>query len=229
MLEIMGVPFSAHTRKVILAANEKKIPYQLQPVVPLAPPENWAQLSPLGKIPVIREDGWTLPDSSAICFYLERRYPRPALYPSDPALLGRALWIEEFVDGGLAPHVLHGLLMQRVFAPKFLNRAPDQALIDKSVNETIPPLLAYLDCNLSGDFFVGDAFSIADITVASLLVNCRHAGEEIRAADYPSLHRWLVNLLQRDCFRIAFETELPAAESVGDLDLRLLRGALVAS
>src|SRR5262245_32461055 len=108
MLIIYGVPFSAHTRKVIITALEKGLSYELVPVVPLSPPKGWADLSPLGLIPVIQDGGTTLADSSVIGLYLEKQYPEPPFYPSEPAALGRSLWIEEFVDGGLAPHVLRG-------------------------------------------------------------------------------------------------------------------------
>lgn len=80
----------------------------------MTPPPDWRRVSPLGLIPVLQEDGFTLPDSSAICAYLDRRYPNHPLYPQEPKEFARALRLEEFVDGGLAPHVLRGLLMQRV-------------------------------------------------------------------------------------------------------------------
>ena len=85
MLKIHGVPFSAHTRKVIVTALEKGIPYELNPVVPLDPPPGWSELSPLGLIPVIQDGATTLADSSVIGLYLERRYPERAFYPADPA------------------------------------------------------------------------------------------------------------------------------------------------
>lgn len=223
MLKIHGVPFSAHTRKVILAAIEKGIPYELVSVVPLAPPAGWTELSPLGLIPAVQDGEYGLADSSVICLYLERTHPNRAIYPADPKQYARALWIEEFVDGGLASHVLRGLLMQRVFAPKFLNKAPDEELIHRSLTEMIPPRLDYLDKSLAGEYFAGNALSIADIAVASILINYHYAGERIDAAQYPRLHRYLRGLLLRDCFRKAFETEIPAAESVGGLDMSLLR------
>jgi glutathione S-transferase len=221
MLKIHGVPFSAHTRKVIITANEKHIPYLLVPVVPLTPPSGWRELSPLGYIPAIEDDEFRLADSSVICQYLERTHPRPALYPSDAGGFAKALWIEEFVDSGLQQHVLRGLLMQRVFAPKFLNRAPDQDLIQKSVTEMIPAALSYLEKTLSSDYFAGDAFSVADITVASILINFHYAGETLKFDQFPKLHGHLQRVLRRDSFRKAFETELPAAKSVGALDLSL--------
>ncbi len=224
MLEILGVPFSAHTRKVVLALREKSLPFQIVPVIPLTPPPGWDELSPLGKIPVLRTPELTVADSSVICQYLERTKPSPALYPTDPVELARALWFEEFVDGGLSPHVLRGLLLQRVFARRFLNREPDQALIQQSLEQEIPPKLAYLERNVNGDFLVGGNFSIADITVASMLINFHFAGERLRG--YPKLERYLHGLFKRPSFQQAFAVEIPAAEQVEGLDLAVLRDAL---
>ena len=38
-----------------------------------------------GRVPVIEEDAWILPESSVILEYLEERYPDPSLLPADPA------------------------------------------------------------------------------------------------------------------------------------------------
>jgi glutathione S-transferase len=224
MLEILGISFSAHTRKVLLALREKNLPFELVHVLPLNPPPGWRELSPLGKIPVLRTPELTVADSSVICQYLERIRPAPPLYPTDPVQLARALWIEEFVDGGLSPHVLHGLLMQRVFAPRFLNRAPDEALIQRSLEEELPPKFEYLDRIVNGEFLVGDRLSIADLTVASMLINYHFAGERLRG--YPKLERYLHGLLKRPSFQQGFAIELPAAEPIEGLDLAILRNAV---
>jgi glutathione S-transferase len=221
MLKIHGVPFSAHTRKVIIAALEKGVPYEIVPVIPLTPPQGWLDTSALGLIPAIQDGDFTLADSSVICQYLDRAYPGITLYPGDARQYARVLWIEEFVDGGLAPHVLRGLLMQRVFAPKFLNKAPDEALIHSSLTQMIPARFAYLEKVLTGDWFVANAFSMADITVASILMNYHFAGETLDAARYPKLTGFLARALRRPSFRQALQAEIPAAESVGALDLRV--------
>lgn len=224
MLEIFGVPFSAHTRKVILALREKALPFELKPVIPLTPPPGWAELSPLGKIPVLRTPEVTIADSSVINQYLERVRPSPSIYPSDPVGLALALWFEEFVDGGLAPHVLTGLLLQRVFVKRFLNRAPDEALIRKSLEQEIPPKLAYLERSLQGDYLVGSNFSIADITVGSMLINYRFAGERLDA--YPKLDAYVRGVWKRACFQQAFAVELPAAKQIEGLDVSVLQEAM---
>ena len=225
MLKIHGVPFSAHTRKVIIAALEKGIPYEIVPVIPLTPPPGWTELSTLGLIPAIQDGEFTLADSSVICQYLDRAYPGASLYPGDARQFAHVLWIEEFVDGGLAPHVLRGLLMQRVFAPKFLGKAPDEALIHTSLTQMIPARFAYLEKVLTGDWFVANSFSMADVTVASILMNFQFAGEVIDVASYPKLARFLARALARPSFRKALQAEIPAAKSVGALDLRVYDSA----
>jgi glutathione S-transferase len=224
MLKIYGVPFSAHTRKVIVTALEKEIPYELVPVIPLTPPSGWAELSPLGSIPVIQEGDVTLADSSVIGLYLEKKYPERSLYPADAVAFGRALWVEEFIDSGLAPHVLRGLLLQRVFAPKFLGQAPDQALIDKSLNEMIPARFGYLEKTLTREWFAGEMFTIGDVAVASMMINYHYAGEKLDSLRYPKLNGFLGRALRRKSFRKAFESEIPAATQVGALDLSLFQG-----
>jgi glutathione S-transferase len=221
MLKIHGVPFSAHTRKVIIAALEKGIPYELVKVIPFTPPAGWQDLSPLGLIPIIQDDDLTLADSTAICQYLDRAYPGVSLYPGDARQFARVLWLEEFVDSGLAPHVLRGLLMQRVFVPKFLGKAPDEALIHTSLTQMIPARLAYLEQALRGEWFVANAFSMADITVASILMNYHFAGETLDESRYPQLARFFERARERPSFRQALQAEIPAAQSIGALDLRV--------
>ena len=221
MLKIHGVTFSTHTRKVIITALEKGLPYELVETIPLKPPPGWKELSPLGLIPVLEDDRVRLTDSSVIGLYLEHRYPERPFYPQDSTNYAHALWIEEFVDGGLARHVLHGVLLQRVFAPLFLKQPPNQALIDESLNELIPPKLDYLENSLESQWFAGDAFSIADVAVASILLNYHYAGESLDAARYPGLGDFLKRACTRDSFRTAFAEEVPAARRVEALDLSL--------
>src|SRR5262249_61141984 len=38
-----------------------------------------------GRVPVLEEDGWVLPESAVIMEFLEERYPEPPLLAADPA------------------------------------------------------------------------------------------------------------------------------------------------
>lgn len=54
--------------------------------------------------PILRLDGSTVGDSTAIVAALERRNPDPSLYPEDPEERRRALELEEFFDEEVGPH-----------------------------------------------------------------------------------------------------------------------------
>lgn len=54
--------------------------------------------------PMLRLEGRTIGDSTAIVAALERRYPDPPLYPADPEQRRRALGLEEFFDEELGPY-----------------------------------------------------------------------------------------------------------------------------
>jgi glutathione S-transferase len=83
-------PFCARVR-IVLA--EKGIEYETVEV-DLDDRPSWIyEKNPLGKVPVLEEDAFVLPESAVINEYLEERYPEPALWPADPGerSLGRLL------------------------------------------------------------------------------------------------------------------------------------------
>ena len=224
MLKIYGLPFSAHSRKVIVGARFKGLEYELVPTIPFKPTPEFEAASPLRLLPAIEHGDIKLADSSVIALYLDRVYPDTPLYPAAPADYARALWIEELVDGALAKHVLHDLLMQRVFGPKFLGIEPDQALIRAALEQHIPARLAYLEGALGeAQWFAGSALSYADITVASILINLHYAGERVEASTYPRLFAFIRRALATPCFAGALELEAAAVSDVPELDLWLLQ------
>lgn len=54
-------------------------------------------------LPLLRLDGRTIADSTAILAAIEQRYPEPPLYPADPEQRRRALELEDFFDEELGP------------------------------------------------------------------------------------------------------------------------------
>ena len=75
-------PYCARVR-IVLA--EKAIEYETV-VVDLDDRPAWIyEKNPLGRVPVLEEDAFVLPESAVINEYLEERYPEPALWPADPA------------------------------------------------------------------------------------------------------------------------------------------------
>src|SRR5262245_51637675 len=100
-LKLIGAGLSPFVRKVRIAFAEKGLAYEHDPMAPFNLSAEYKRKHPLAKIPLLEVDGRPLPDSSAICAYLEKIQPQPALYPSDSFDHARAIWFEEFADGGL--------------------------------------------------------------------------------------------------------------------------------
>lgn len=176
-LVIYGSPVSPFVRKVAGLCITKGVAYEVEPVNVFDPPQWFRDISPMKRIPVLRDRSvagegvaGTIPDSSAICAYIEKKHPAPALYPADPMALGEALFIEEFADTSLA--VAGGL---GIFRPIFFAVSKGQEPgLDKARDawaNQLPPVFDVLEARLAGrTFFAGDALSIADITVACVLM-----------------------------------------------------------
>jgi glutathione S-transferase len=215
MLKIYGVPISVHTRKVIIAALEKKLTFENDPVIPFNPPAGWDKLSPTGKIPVVAIDDFELADSSVICAYLEQTHPEPALYPRDAKERARALWLEEYCDSTVFREVVHGLFFQNVIRPKILQQQTDRAAIDAILTQALPKVFGYLESQMSDGYLVGKSFGIADIALACNLVNYHYLGYRIDAARYPKLERTFKRLCQHPSIATALRTEQPVAKNMG--------------
>ena len=77
---ILGSPLSPFVRKVRVFCAEKDITYNLEPINPFNPPDDWHAISPLGRIPVLAlvdDDGSRryLPDSSMIFPRMQGKEP----------------------------------------------------------------------------------------------------------------------------------------------------------
>ncbi|HWP64677.1 MAG TPA: glutathione S-transferase family protein [Candidatus Limnocylindria bacterium] len=200
MAIVFGASPSPFVRKVRVALAEKNVPYDLKMVIPGDNDPAFRQMSPLGKIPAFKDGERTLADSSVICAYLERVHPTPALYPSDPYDYARALWFEEYGDTALVQVLGPKVFLEKVLAPVFFKRPTNQEVVDKAVAEEVPPLCEYLEGQLTGDYFVGNRFSIADVAIASPFVNYQHAGYSVDAGRYPKLAAFLTRVHARPSF-----------------------------
>ncbi len=204
----LGSPF---VRKAIVALTEKGIAYDHDPVVPFGPNPEYRKISPLGKIPAFRDGDRTMADSSVILAYLERTHPEPALYPSDAYDYARALWFEEYGDGGLAPVLGGKIFFARIIGPRFMNQPTDEAAVQKALNEEVPPLFDYLEKELEGkDYLVANRFTVADIGVATIFVNFQFAGCTVDAKRWPKLAAYVERIHNRPSFKAVIEKEKAA-------------------
>ena len=194
MLTLYGINLSTFTRKVRLALLEKGVPHRLE-VAPMGSPRV-KTLHPLGKIPVIEDDGIAVPDSSVIIAYLERAYPEHRLYPASAADLARSLWLEEYADTRLREATLT-YFSERVVKPVFQGKPGDEAALAAAI-----PLrdeaFDYLERQLPGaGFAVGEALTVADVAIgAQLITYCQGEGT-VDPGRWPALAGYLAALQAR--------------------------------
>ena len=211
-LILFGVNVSPFVRKVRTTLAEKQIDYTMEQVHIFSPPPWFEEISPMRRIPVLKvadqDEPNTIPDSSAICAYLEKQYPEISLLPEDPFLLARTLWFEEYADTELAMTVGLG-----VFRPIVLNKLtgkePNLEKAKATIEEKLPKVLDYLNKEITDkSFFVGDKLSLADIAVATHFVNLEHAGVTVDETRWPHLANFVKQMHERPSFKTLIAEEL---------------------
>jgi glutathione S-transferase len=193
-LLVYGSPISNFVRKVQLLLEFKGVPYRIE----MPDREALLKLSPLGKVPMLRDGNNLIRDSSVICDYLERRFPQYPVYPVDPAARAEALWLEEYSDVALNEPAF-ALAREAFYKPAFYGQATDTAALEQA-RAMLGDRLDYLEQVLHGKFLVGTQLSIADLAVAAELTNPILLGFEVDAGRWPKLSAYLKDLLAHEPF-----------------------------
>ena len=196
-LTVYGAPLSPFVRKVRLFLAEKALDYQLEIILPFGQPDWYRELSPLGRIPALKDDDFSLADSSVICQYLEERHPQPALLGRDAQERARIRWLEKYADYELAPLCTFAVFRNRALKPS-MGQSCDEAAVQTALQEKLPPHFDYLEKTLgSAAYFVGEQLSLADLAIACQLINMAHGGEQLDAQRWPNLAAHQQRILAR--------------------------------
>jgi glutathione S-transferase len=204
---LYGAPLSPFVRKAEIFLREKGAEFELESVNIMPMPDWFKEISPARRIPVLRDTSigtegtaGTLPDSSAICAYLERKLPEPPLYPRDPFEYGRAVWLEEFCDSELSACIGMGVFRPIQFA-RFQGKEPDLATARKTYSEKLPRPLDHLEGELRDrEYLVGEALSVADLALACQLVQLELVAGPLDASRWPSVAAHVERMKKRESF-----------------------------
>ena len=224
-LILYGAPLSPFVRKAEVVLREKGAEFQSESVNIMPMPDWFKEISPARRIPVLRDTSvgtegraGTIPDSSAICAFLERKYPTPPLYPSEPFAHGRAVWYEEWADSELASAIGMGIFRPIMFA-RFQGKPPDLETAKAAWNDKLPRLFDYLEGELEGAgaakpedarHLLGGALSIADIAIGVQLAQLE------MVAGLPDVRRWprAVTFAERMLARPSFAPNLAICRKI---------------
>lgn len=185
---LYGTAISPFVRKIRVILALKGVAYDFEPVNVFQPPDWFLAISPLKRVPVLRDRSRgdaTLADSSAIAVYLDAEHPQPRFIPDDAWAAGQVAWLEEYADTEFAFRLGMGVFRARYLNPK-IGKPVDEALARKTLDEIAPRYFDFFEKTLDGrEFLVGDALTLADIAVATHLVNFAYGGERVDAARWP--------------------------------------------
>jgi len=180
-------PYCARVR-IVLA--EKNVEYETIEVDLSDRPAWIYEKNATGRVPVLEEDGWLLPESAVIMEYLEERYPEPALLADDPADRALArLWIFRHDD---------------FTKPYYALRRGEEGAAERLDAE-----LAKLDAALEARPWLGGAaYGLAEAAYVPWVLRARDM-LGVSLDSFPALVDWLDRLLERPA--IAAESVLVAA------------------
>ena len=199
-----GVIFAPFVRKVRAVLAAKGIAYQQVSVMPGAMDPAFLAKSPLSKVPVWEEPGFVLPDSSAICAYLERLVPTPSLYPAEPRAFATALFWEEYADTRMVD-AGDPIFYERVVRPRVLRQTGDEEIVRRNLEELVPPVFDQLESLYfaPGRLHAGAALpegageaglDISAIAIWSPIVNLEHVGVSVDADQWPKLAAFMMRM-----------------------------------
>jgi len=184
--ELISFKLCPYVQRSVITLQEKAVPFDINYIDLGEPPRWFLEISPMGKVPVLRVNDAVLFESAVINEYLDETHP-PSLMPSDPLKKAQnRAWIE------FASHLL-GTIYKAVLAKEKL--AFNDGI--KMLKKDLLPLEKTLG---DGPYFNGDTFSLVDTAFAPAF---KHLSilEAIVPLDLystlPKITRWKHSLLQR--------------------------------
>lgn len=203
-LILYGAILSPYVRKIRIQLAEQRIPHELVPQAPFNQPDWYFEISPLGRIPALKDGELALADSAVIAQYLQETRGGAPLYGDNPQDAARVRWLEKFADYEIGAFATQVVFVNRLLKPVTGAQCDDAAV--QHALEQLPRLFDYLEAQLGErHFFLGKQLSVADIAVACQLINLAHAGELIDEYRWPGLS----SLLSRVTARSSVSALLP--------------------
>ena len=194
----------SRSQRVLWLLEELGTPYEIRhyarnATTRLAPPELMA-VHPLGKSPVVEDDGLTVIESGAIVDYIIRRHGGGRLQPAAGTREFEVYnqWLHYAEGSGMLP------LMLRLYTGRLGDAA---APLKPRIDSELANHLGYVNRSLEGrDYLLGSELTGADIQMSFV----GEAARDLRV-QYPAMDAWVRRLQARPAYRRALERGGPYA------------------
>ncbi|HIQ35462.1 glutathione S-transferase [Acinetobacter venetianus] len=175
-----------------------------------AAPEDLKQIHPLGKAPILVDDGDVIVESAVILDYLQQRYDQQQQFrPQDLKDQRQYYYWMHYAEGSLMPLLVMTLVMNNVSKHvPWIVRPVAEKITDGVkagfVRPRVKEHILYLEQYLSKhDYFAGE-FSFADIQMAFPLI----ALQKRLHGKYPNIQAFVQRIQQRSAFQKAEQKSL---------------------
>jgi glutathione S-transferase len=193
----------SRSHRILWLMEELGLPYDIKRYqrleTRLAPPELKA-IHPVGKSPVITDDGKVVFESGAIIDYVIRHHGKGRLQPDPktPAYDDYQMWL----------HYAEGSAMLPLMMNLYVSRIGDAGKpLHPRIESEIANHLGFVDAHLKGrEFLVDGLFTGADIQMSFQAEIAETFGK--RAA-FPNLDAWIKRLHARPAYKVALEKNGP--------------------
>jgi glutathione S-transferase len=191
---------NSRSQRVLWLLEELNLPYEIvryqRDKLTMLAPEALKQVHPLGKSPVIEDDGRTLAETGLIVEYLVDRHGPELAPPRESDLYWRYRYWLHYAEGSAMPPLLVKLYIDRLG----LLALPVRPVVASQLKVH----LDFLESELgAAPWFLGERFSAADIMLSfPLEAATARAGLD---ATRPNLFGFLQRIHERPAYRRALE------------------------
>ena len=198
-LELYWGSGSPYAWRVLLALEFKRLAY-VSHVLEFARQEHRSpvmlKLNPRGRVPILKDGDFVCFESLAILFYLDRKFPEPALFGRTPAEGGTIMRVICEYQAYAEEHITK--IISAVFLQTLEQKMEE---VGKSVQAVVTEARTIEQRLAKSDWLVGEACSAADIMIypgIQLLMRAleRREAQEIRSRllpleeNFPAIARW---------------------------------------
>lgn len=211
-LDFFGYFRSSSAFRVRIALNLKKVPHNYHAVHLInnggeQRKEEYRKINPMGEVPGIHDNGFSLGQSMAILFYLDDKFPDPRLFPSDPQQKARVIELCEFINSGIQP--LHNLIVQQELEKRY---GVDSVGKEDWIQHWIRRGLTTVERTLvqtAGSFSVGGQVSAVDCYLVPQYRASQRFGMDLTS--FPTVTRVAESCLKLEAFQKAEAKNQPDA------------------
>jgi glutathione S-transferase len=160
MFKLCGFRVSNYHNKVLIALQEKGVPYEEDCSVTPSQKDEYVALSPMGKVPYAEINGARLCESEVILEYLEDAYPQKPLLPKDPLARAKVRELVTVIELHLE------LVARRLYGAVFFGGTISDAAKEAAAKDLEKGVRALKSLAKFEPFIAGGEFTLADCAAA---------------------------------------------------------------